>query len=79
VAAVLAEAKGSIVTTFRICLTGSPQPLLIDLPVSSVEELSHAAGSSRFLAGHMAEPNEDGVCPGVMIQTNRIQWAFEAG
>lgn len=64
---------------FRICLTGSPQPLLVDLPASDIAELTQIAASSRFLAGHMAEPDEYGVCPGVMIATGRIQCAFEAG
>lgn len=63
--------------TFRICLTGSSQPLLVDLHASDAAELAQIAASSRFLAGHMAEPDGYGVCPGVMIQSNRIQCAFE--
>lgn len=65
--------------TFRLCLTGSSQPLLVELPASDAVELAQIVASTRFLAGHMAEPDLSGVCPGVMIQTNRIQCAFEAG
>lgn len=64
---------------FRICLLGSSERLLVDLDVSSIRELADEAAANRFLVGHMVEPHEDGVCPGVMIQTNRIQAAFEAG
>ena len=62
---------------FRICLSGSSQPLVVDLPANSVEELAQQAATSRFLTGHMAEPDEHGCLPGVMIQSGRIQAAFE--
>ena len=65
--------------TFRICLVGSAQSLVIDLPAADAAELAQIAGSSRFLAGYMAEPDDHGACPGVLIQTNRIQCAFEVG
>ena len=65
--------------TFRICLSGSPQMLHIDLPAANIAELAEQAASMRFLAGYMAEPDEHGVCPGVMIQSSRIQCAFEIG
>ena len=64
--------------TFRIHLTGTAKPLLVDLSASNIEELGQDVTCSRFLVGHMVEPDEDGVCPGVMIQTNRIQAVFEA-
>lgn len=63
--------------SFRICLVGSSQPLLVDLSASSIDELVREAAASRFLAGHMVEPDEHGCLPGVMIQTSRIQVAFE--
>lgn len=63
---------------FRIFLIATPQPLEVDLPVESVAELNEIASRSRFLEGHMAEPDEDGVCPGVLIPTCRIQMAMEA-
>lgn len=75
----MAETKGRVMATFRICLVGGAQPLLVDLPVSSISELADASASSRFLTGHMVEPDEQGVCPAVMIAASRIQCAFEAG
>lgn len=74
---ILAEKEGRVMATFRICLTGSSQPLLVDLPASDVAELAQIASSSRFLSGNMAEADEHGVCPGIMIATGRIQCAFE--
>lgn len=64
---------------FRICLMGQHQPLLVDLAADNIRELVEEAAHNRFLTGHMVEPNEDGLCLAVMIQTNRIQAAFEAG
>lgn len=41
--------------TFRIHLTGSSRPLLVDLSAASIEELGQDVALSRFLVGHMAE------------------------
>ncbi|MFN3621191.1 hypothetical protein [Sphingorhabdus sp.] len=71
--------EGCAMATFRICLsTGSPQ-LLVDLPAADIHELLQDAAASRFITGNMAEPDEHGCCPAVMIQTSRIHCAFEAG
>ena len=64
--------------TFRICLIGSSQPLVVDLPAADITELAQDVAGTRFLVGLMVEPDGHGVCPGVLIQTNRIQCAFEA-
>jgi hypothetical protein len=64
---------------FRICLIGSSQPLVVDLPASDINALAQDVGGTRFLIGHLTEPDEHGVCPGVLIQTNRIQCVFEVG
>lgn len=64
--------------TFRIFLIGTSQPLLVDLPAASVAELSDLASVGRFITGMMAEPDEEGVCLGVMLQACRIQLAVEA-
>ena len=74
----LAAAEGRVMATFRICLIGSPQPLVVDLAATSIAHLGAEVSTSRFVVGHMAEPDENGVCPGVMIQTSRIQCVFEA-
>lgn len=66
-----------MMVAFRLCLVGTSQPLVVDLSAASIEELVQDAASSRFLAGHMVEPDEHGCLPGVMIQTSRIQAAFE--
>lgn len=62
---------------FRIFLIGSPTPLDVDLPINSVAELHEIASRSRFIEGHMAEPDLSGVCPGVLIPTCRLQMVLE--
>jgi hypothetical protein len=62
---------------FRVFLTGCPQPLDVDLPASDVAELNQIASSCRFLQGHMAEADHDGVCAGVLIPTCRLQMVME--
>lgn len=63
--------------TFRLCLIGASQQLLVDLAAANIEELVHDATASRFLAGRISQPDGHGCLLGVMIQTNRIQAAFE--
>lgn len=63
--------------TFRVYLLGNHQPLLLDLPVTSIGELIDLASRAKFIGGVMAEADEDGVCCGVMVQTCRIQLAVE--
>jgi len=63
---------------FRIFLTGCPQPLDVDLPASDVAQLNAIASTVRFLEGHMAEPDQDGVYPGVLIPTCRLQMVIES-
>lgn len=69
---------GCVVACFMIHLMGQPVPLTIDLDCSSVDELAELTGQSRFLVGHMAMADEDGVCRRVMIATSRIQCAIES-
>lgn len=64
--------------TFTIHLMGQAMPITIDLPFADIDELADRAACERFLAGNMAEPDEDGVCRRVMIATNRIQCAIAA-
>jgi hypothetical protein len=63
--------------TFRVCLMGSHAPLVVDLPATDAVQLAELSSSCRFIVGHMVEANEDGICPGIMIQTSRIQLATE--
>jgi hypothetical protein len=62
---------------FRLFLIGSPQPLDVDLPASNVAELNEIASRARFMEGAMVEPDEQGVCAGILFQTSRIQLAME--
>jgi hypothetical protein len=62
---------------FRIFVTGSPQPIDVDLPVGSITELSGVASRSRFLEGHVADADSDGIYAGVLIPTYRIQFIIE--
>ncbi|MEM7690121.1 MAG: hypothetical protein AAF291_13955 [Pseudomonadota bacterium] len=63
--------------SFTIHLMGQHQPITIDLPCASIDELACRSGTERFLVGHMTEADEDGVCRRVMIATSRIQCAIE--
>lgn len=64
--------------TFTIHLIGQATPITIDLPIGSVDQLAEEASMARFLVGHLAEPDGEGVCRRVMIATSRIQCAVEA-
>lgn len=74
----LATAKGRVMARFRIFLIASPQPIDVDLPYASITELNAVASCSRFLEGHMAEADHDGVCPGVLVPTCRLHMVVEA-
>jgi hypothetical protein len=63
---------------FKLFLIGTPSPLDVDLPVSSVTELNEIASRARFIQGNMAEPDHEGVCPGVLIPTSRLHMVIEA-
>jgi len=63
--------------TFRVHLIGATQPILVDLPAGNVADLIDIASRTKFVEGRMAEPDEQGVCCGVMFQTCRIQIAVE--
>ena len=64
-------------TSYHIYLIGQAQPLSVYLPFADIDELVEKASRAKFLAGTMAEADEDGVCRRVMIATNRIQCALE--
>lgn len=58
---------------------GQSTPLEVDLPYADVEALADALGHSRHLLGHLTQPDEDGVCRGVVIGGSRVQCAIESG
>ena len=62
---------------FRVLLIGASHSLEVDFPVGSTTELGEIASRVRFLDGHMAEPDQDGIYPGVLIPTCRLQLVTE--
>lgn len=62
---------------FLIHLMGQHQPIKLDLPCANIDELASEASHTRFLAGHMADADEEGVCRRVMIAAQRIQCVIE--
>ena len=58
---------------FRFFLIGSSQPLDVDVSAAGVRELNDLATRARFIEGTMAEPDDDGVCVGVLVQTSRTE------
>lgn len=65
--------------TFHIHLMGQPQPVVLDLPCADIDDLAEQSSRAKFLAGCMAQADEESVCRRVMIATSRIQCAIEAG
>lgn len=62
---------------FKLFLIGTPLPLEVELAASSVSELMESASRARFIEGNMAEPDAEGVFPGVLIPTCRLQMILE--
>jgi hypothetical protein len=65
--------------TYLIHLMGQREPAHVDLPFDDVADLAAEASRAKFLIGHMAVADEDGVCRRVMIATCRIECAVELG
>jgi hypothetical protein len=64
--------------SFLVHLMGQREPAYIDLPFDGVDQLAAEASRAKFLIGHMANADEDGVCRRVMIATHRIECVVEA-
>lgn len=62
---------------FALYLTGNRTPIEVDLEANSAAELADLAARSKFIVGHMAEADADGICPSVLIATSRVQLAVE--
>lgn len=62
---------------FKLFLIGTAHPLYVEFPASGVRELNEVASRARFIEGNMAEPDADGVHPGVLIPTCRLQMILE--
>ncbi|MBX3564011.1 MAG: hypothetical protein KF730_05470 [Sphingomonas sp.] len=68
-----------MMASFCIHLMGQRQPITLDLPCADIGYLVEEASRAKFLVGHMAEADEEGVCRRVMIATCRIECAVEVG
>lgn len=64
--------------TFRFCLMGASQHPLVEVRVGSLAELHEMLDRQRFVAGHLADADEHGVQPAVLIATSRVQMVIEA-
>lgn len=62
---------------FMIHMMGQNQPITLELDCGDIDDLVEKTTRTKFLAGHMAVPDEDGVCRRVMVATSRIQCAVE--
>lgn len=65
--------------SFIVHLMGQREPAYIDLPFEDMDELAAEATRAKFLIGHMATADKDGVCRRVMISTYRIECVIETG
>ncbi len=65
--------------TFRFHLIGGGLPVELDVEASTVDDLGVLVTERRFIVGRLTQPDHDGVLPGMLIATSRIQCVVEAG
>lgn len=63
---------------FKFFLIGSSQTPVLDVDAADLRELNDIVSRNRFIEGHIAERDEDGVFGGMLIATGRIQLVMEA-
>ena len=63
---------------YRVFLTGDRVPLEVELYYDRLDDVMSDASRARFITGHMANPDEHGVCRQIMIPTGRIHCLIEA-
>ena len=63
---------------FRFHLIGG-HPVNVEVDARSIAELGEIITTERFIIGTRIEPDEDGVLPGVLMATSRIQCVVEVG
>ena len=65
--------------TFRFHLIGNNMPIELEVAARCIDELGEAVTTRRFIVGRLTQPDHDGVLPGMLIATSRIQCVVEAG
>ncbi|GAA5056371.1 hypothetical protein GCM10023208_21030 [Erythrobacter westpacificensis] len=62
---------------FHIFLVGSSHGVDVELAARDLSELREDLLHDRYLQGHMEQPDEKGVCAGVLIPASRLQMVLE--
>ena len=65
--------------TFRFHLIGGGLPVDLDVAASTIDDLGETITCQRFIVGRLTQADNDGVLPGMLIATARIQCVVEAG
>lgn len=63
---------------FRVFLMGDRTPLDVQLYFERLEDVMADASRARFISGHLATADEQGVFREIMIPTGRIHCVIEA-
>lgn len=62
---------------YQVYLMGNTNPLVVDLPYRDLGDLMAEASRVKFLAGHITDADNEGICRGVMFATGRISCVIE--
>jgi hypothetical protein len=63
---------------FKFYLIGSSDAPVLDVDASDLRDLKQEMSVARFIEGHMTDADEDGIFPGVLIPTARVQFVMES-
>jgi hypothetical protein len=63
---------------FKFYLIGSSDAPVLDVEAADLRALNHQMSSCRFIEGHMAEADTNGVLAGILIATSRVQLVMDA-
>ena len=64
---------------FRFHLIGNNMPVELEVAARCINDLGQIVTTQRFIVGRLTQPDHDGVLPGMLIATSRIQCVVEAG
>lgn len=62
---------------YELHMLGRREPIYVELDCLGIEELAELASQSRFVIGHLADIDECGCQPKVMVAAQRIFCAIE--